>query len=95
LNKAWRSQFPTKLLKETIHVLREKFHWSDERLEEGHATISSITRHVAPTEKLDVVKSDPDDNKIVECAVAAGSDYLVTGDKDILSLGSYGKTQID
>jgi predicted nucleic acid-binding protein len=34
-------------------------------------------------------KSDSDDNKIVECAVAAGSDYLVTGDKDILSLGSY------
>jgi len=26
--------------------------------------------------------------------VAAGSDYLVTGDKDILSLGSYGKTQM-
>ena len=82
------------IVEETIRVLREKFHWSDERLEEAHATISSITRHVAPTERLDVVKSDPDDNKIIECAVAAGSDYLVTGDKDILSLGSYGKTQM-
>jgi putative PIN family toxin of toxin-antitoxin system len=81
------------IVEQTIRVLREKFHWSDERLEEAHATISSITRHVAPTERLDVVKSDPDDNKIVEC-VAAGSDYLVTGDKDILSLGSYGKTQM-
>ena len=56
--------------------------------EEARATISSITRHVAPTERLAVVKSDPDDNKIVECAVAAGSDYLVTGDKDILSFGT-------
>ena len=56
--------------------------------------MSSITRRVAPTEKLDVVKSDSDDNKILECAVAAGSDYLVTGDNDILSLGSYGKTRM-
>ena len=82
------------IVEETIRVLREKFHWSDERIEEARATMSSITRHVAPTEKLDVVKSDPDDNKIVECAVAAGSDYLVTGDNDILSLGSYGKRQM-
>ena len=56
--------------------------------------MSSITRRVTPIEKLDVVKSDPDDNKVVECAVAAGSDYLVTGDNDILSLGSYGKTRM-
>jgi len=82
------------IVEETIRVLREKFHWSDERLEEARATISSITRRVAPTEKLDVVKSDPDDNKIVECAIAAGSDYLVTGDNGILSLGSYGKTRM-
>lgn len=30
---------------------------------------------------LDVVKNDPDDNKILECAIAAGSDVVVTGDK--------------
>ena len=82
------------IVEETIRVLREKFHWSDERLEEARGTMNSITRRVAPTEKLDVVKSDSDDNKIVECAVAAGSDYLVTGDNDILSLGSYGKTRM-
>jgi putative PIN family toxin of toxin-antitoxin system len=82
------------IIEETMRVLREKFHWSDKRIEEARATISSMTRHVVPTEKLDVVKSDPVDNKIVECAVAAGSDYLVTGDNDILSLGSYGKTQM-
>ena len=82
------------IVEETIRVLREKFRWSDERLEEARSTMNSITRRVAPTEKLDVVKSDSDDNKIVECAVAAGSDYLVTGDNDILSLGSYGKTRM-
>jgi len=27
---------------------------------------------------LDVVKKDPDDNRILECAVAAASEYIVT-----------------
>jgi len=40
------------------------------------------------------VKDDPDDDKIVECAATAGSDYLVTGDRHILKLGSHGKTKI-
>jgi predicted nucleic acid-binding protein len=49
---------------------------------------------IEPTERLTVVKDDPDDDKIVECAAAAGFDYLVTGDRHILKLGSHGKTQI-
>jgi predicted nucleic acid-binding protein len=42
-----------------------------------------------PTEALDVVKDDPDDNRIVECAVASGSDCIVTGDNHLLRLGEY------
>jgi predicted nucleic acid-binding protein len=40
------------------------------------------------------VPDDPDDNRIVECAVKAGSDYLVTGDKHLLRVGSYGLLSI-
>jgi putative PIN family toxin of toxin-antitoxin system len=82
------------IMDETIRVLREKFQWSDDRLEEARTLIAGFTRRVVPTQKLDVVKADPDDNKIVECAVEADSEYLVTGDKGILKLGSYGATQI-
>jgi uncharacterized protein len=32
---------------------------------------------------------DPDDDKIIACAVAAGADYLVTRDKDLLTLLDY------
>jgi len=49
---------------------------------------------VVPTQKLDVVKADPDDNKIVECVVEAASEYLVTGDKGILKLGTNGAIQV-
>ena len=47
-----------------------------------------------PTHVLDVVPDDPDDNRVVECAVAAGSRFIVTGDGDLLRLGSYGNIQI-
>ncbi|MGI8644251.1 MAG: putative toxin-antitoxin system toxin component, PIN family [Thermomicrobiales bacterium] len=39
---------------------------------------------------LGVVLADPDDNKIIECAVAGNADVIVTGDKKhLLPLGSY------
>ena len=50
-------------------------------------------RHYA-WESLTVVEADPDDDKIVECAAAARSDYIVTGDKHLLMLRSYRGTRI-
>jgi putative PIN family toxin of toxin-antitoxin system len=35
------------------------------------------------------VPRDPDDDKIIACAVAAGVEYLVSRDRDLLSLGAY------
>jgi predicted nucleic acid-binding protein len=44
--------------------------------------------------ELDVIKEDPPDNRILECPSTAGSDYVVTGDKDLLRLGSYESIRI-
>ncbi len=41
---------------------------------------------VQPGEHLDVVKSDPDDNRVLEAAIAGEADYIVTGDRDLLDL---------
>lgn len=49
---------------------------------------------VAPKQTLDVIKEDPDDNRILECAVEAGSAYIVSGDKDLHRLGQYGGAQV-
>jgi predicted nucleic acid-binding protein len=43
---------------------------------------------------LDVIKSNPDDNKILECAVACGASYIVSGDRHLLELKEYGKIKI-
>jgi uncharacterized protein len=42
-----------------------------------------------PAEKLNVITDDPDDDEIIECAVAAVADVIVSGDKHLLRLGQY------
>lgn len=41
---------------------------------------------VAPTRSLAVVKADPYDNMVLECAVEARVDYVVSGDSHLLKL---------
>jgi len=44
---------------------------------------------VDPPPAPGAVPRDPDDDKIIACAIAAGAEFLVTRDRDLLSLGSY------
>lgn len=54
--------------------------------------ISHIKKSVSivkPSQKLKVIKKDPDDNKILECAVEANADLIISMDKHLLRLKSY------
>jgi putative PIN family toxin of toxin-antitoxin system len=77
------------ILDEVGRILSDKFEWSTERVNNVRAEITTFTKHAAPTETLEVVKGDASDNRIVECAVAAGSDVIVSGDKHLLALGIF------
>jgi putative PIN family toxin of toxin-antitoxin system len=77
------------ILAETSRVLRTKFEWSQERFNEAEAFVCAITTHVTPTETLDVVSQDQTDNRILECAVVAEADVIVSGDTHLLSIGSF------
>ena len=44
---------------------------------------------VVSTERLNVVPDDEDDNRVLECAVAGECECVVTGDGDLLRMGSY------
>lgn len=45
---------------------------------------------VEPKRKIDFVKDDPDDNKVIECAAEAQAEYIVTQDrKHLLKLGTF------
>jgi putative PIN family toxin of toxin-antitoxin system len=66
------------IMDEMVRVLRERFHWSPERLGEAEALIRGIAYRVSPSQTLNVVAEDPDDVRTLECAVEPGSQYIVT-----------------
>jgi putative PIN family toxin of toxin-antitoxin system len=82
------------ILDEMADVLARKFYATPEEIAEATLIVRDAARVVTPAVQLDVIREDPADNRILECAVAAGSDYIVTGDKDLLRLGTYDSIKI-
>jgi putative PIN family toxin of toxin-antitoxin system len=82
------------IIDEMADVLARKFKMSEDFIAEAKAIVAEAARVVTPAVKLEVVKDDPDDDKILECAVSGGSDYIVTGDKDLLRLKQYDSIRI-
>jgi uncharacterized protein len=84
------------ILEELAEVLlrqgrnRRRYQYPDSAVVEfcqGVARFATVVSDVP--EVRGVVTRDPNDDKIVACALAAGADYLVTRDKDLLSLGEH------
>jgi uncharacterized protein len=82
------------LLAEIVRVLRDKFLWTQAWLDALPLRLEKFTRRVHPAITLDAVQSDPDDNRVLECAVTAGAQFIVTGDNHLLDLGQYSGIQI-
>jgi len=82
------------LLDELRRVLRDKFEWSEDRLSAAESLIRGFAQVVTPAQTLDVVKDDEPDNRVLECAQASGSEFVVTGDRDLLRLGEYAGIKI-
>ncbi len=56
------------------------------RHQEFLRTIIFSSNVLYPSMRLDAVKEDPADNKILECAVEASASFAVTGDRGLCSL---------
>ena len=51
--------------------------------------IISISKIIAPTRKINIVYDDPDDNKVLECAVSGNVDCIITKDKHLLKIKEF------
>jgi predicted nucleic acid-binding protein len=69
------------ILDEFVGVLRQKFGVSEKNARDAAAFVRSAAEVVHPPIVLSEVDADPDDNRILECAVWAEADLIVTGDK--------------
>jgi putative PIN family toxin of toxin-antitoxin system len=56
--------------------------------------LAANSKKVEPKLKLQVVNGDTEDNKILECALAAGAAVIVSGDQHLLEIGKFKKTKI-
>ncbi len=82
------------IFEELADVLENKFQWQKADIERVLEQIRAFANHVTPAESFKVVHRDPDDDAILECAASARSDYLITGDKDMLEVQSHLGTRI-
>lgn len=83
-------------LERVIHYprIREKYNLADEYVEQFLQSIGSGATIVEPLAKLSVIEKDPSDDRYLECAVASGASYIVTGDDHLLDLEEYGGVAI-
>ena len=83
------------ILEEIYRVLDyPKFGFTAEQKNSAKLILTEAVKIINIPHKLELIKDDPSDNKFLECAVAADADYIVTGDKHLLRIGSLGKTVI-
>jgi putative PIN family toxin of toxin-antitoxin system len=68
--------------------------WSPNERAAFVVSLSESAIVVAPEKQLDVIAEDPDDNRVLEAAVEAHADYIVSGDRHLLELESYEGIQI-
>lgn len=67
--------------KELRFVLAHTFGWAEFQIREALAEINALASLRRPSVRLSGVVAHDPDHRILECALAAGADFLVTGDK--------------
>ena len=82
------------MLAELTDKLRHTFGFSENRIQAVLYDLQRVAERVDIADSLRVVAADPDDDKFIECAVAAGVAVIVSGDHHLLDLGKYGAIQI-
>lgn len=77
------------LLAELGRVLGDKFDWDPSYTEEVVAQLARVGELVEPSEVVDDIGDDPDDNRVLEAAAEGDADLIVSGDRHLLALGSW------
>ena len=74
--------------------LRERFSYSDEDVRTFIANLTVLAEVTPEITDVPRIVRDPNDDMVIACALTVGVDYIVTRDKDLLSLGSHASIQI-
>ena len=77
------------IILEIAEVLRRKFGWESWQISRVIDDIRETATLTIPQQIISLLEDD-DDNRVLECAVEGGADYIITGDKrHLLPLKEY------
>ena len=79
---------------EIDRILQKKFRWSKQSINDVFGAFASRVMTVDTPGALHGVCRDPNDDMVVECAVVASAELIVSGDKDLLSMKRYKSIRI-
>jgi putative PIN family toxin of toxin-antitoxin system len=83
------------IMAEFEEVLLRKFSLSQSELFDVRNLLTeAVTEICKKVESIKPISRDPDDDRIIACALTVRADYLVTGDEDLLVLRQYAGTTI-
>ncbi|MFH1408420.1 MAG: putative toxin-antitoxin system toxin component, PIN family [Nanoarchaeota archaeon] len=51
--------------------------------------ILAISVGITPLEYFHIINEDPDDNKFIDCAIASGAKYIISGDRQLLNIKQF------
>ena len=69
--------------------IRKRYQYPDARVHQHCLDLETAARLITDLPKVRVVERDPNDDMIIACALKAQADYIVTRDKDLLSVGAH------
>lgn len=99
INKGIGGDFNLFASKEILEEIRKVLNYSkfDFSAEEKTAFLNIIAENfviIQPRKTLNLIKEDPADNKFLECAVEARADFIISGDKHLLTLKEFNGIKI-
>ena len=69
--------------------IQEKIKLKNLEMKRTLGKVISISTIIDPAEKLNLIKEDPEDNKILECAKIGNVDFIVSNDKHLLKIKDF------
>lgn len=82
------------IIKEYKNAVIRDFQYSEEKVDEIIEKLLSFMKLIKTSSNIEIIKDDPDDNKILECAKDSGSEYILIYDNHLLKINEFENIKI-